>query len=105
MFDDYEKLCDEKIETLISAATDNEPEAIKSLFSKNTMDSDEKFDEKVNEFINFFEGTYQSYDSDGLYTKEDIDSNKVVKFHRISYDVFTGAFLFLILFIPCITPL
>ena len=53
MFDDYEKLCDEKIETIISAATDNEPDVIKSLFSKNTIDSDAKFDERVNEFIDF----------------------------------------------------
>lgn len=98
MFDDYEKLCDEKIETIISAATDNEPEAIKSLFSKNTIASDEKFDEKLNEFIDFFEGTYQSYDSDGLYTSEDIDSNKVIKFHRISYDVFTTKYVYRIAF-------
>ena len=98
MFDDYEKLCDNKIETIISAATDNEPEAIKNLFSKNTLDSDEKFDEKVNEFIDFFEGTYQSYDSDGLYTSEDIDSNKVIKFHRISYNVFTTKYVYRIAF-------
>lgn len=98
MFDDYEKLCDEKIETIISAATDNEPEAIKSLFSKNTMNSNARFDEKVNEFIDFFEGTYQSYDRDGLYTKEDIDSNKVIQFHRISYDVFTTKYVYRIAF-------
>lgn len=98
MFDDYEKLCNEKIETIISAATDNEPESIKSLFSKNTIDSDEKFDEKVSEFIDFFEGTYQFYDSDGLYTSEDIDSNKVIKFHRISYDVFTTKYVYRIAF-------
>lgn len=98
MFDDYEKLCNEKIEIIISAATDNEPESIKSLFSKNTIDSDEKFDEKVSEFIDFFEGTYQSYDSDGLYTSEDIDSNKVIKFHRISYDVFTTKYVYRIAF-------
>ena len=98
IFDNYEKLCDEKIETIIYAATDNEPDVIKSLFSKNTIDSDTKFDERVNEFIDFFEGTYQSYDSDGLYTKEDIDSNKVIKFHRISYDVFTTKYVYRIAF-------
>jgi hypothetical protein len=98
MIDNTEELCDKKLETIISSVQNNDAEAIKNLFSTNAINSDEAFDEKVNQFISFFEGEYQQYENDGLFSSEDINYGKYIEYHRIPYDVFTTKYVYRIAF-------
>ena len=98
MIDNTEELCNKKLETIISSLENNDAEAIKNLFSTNAINSDEAFDEKVNQFITFFEGEYQRYENDGLFSSEDINYGKYIEYHRIPYDVFTTKYVYRIAF-------
>lgn len=98
MIDNTEELCNKKLETIISSLENNDAEAIKNLFSTNAINSDEAFDEKVNQFIAFFEGEYQSYEDDGVFTHEDVDYGKYIVYHEIPYNVFTTKYVYRIAF-------
>ena len=86
-----EKDINAKFEKIIIAINENDMDAIKAFFSKNTLDEDDSLDENIEKLFTFIQGTIDSWEKRvGSSTSDSKDRGHRKREFSVSYDVNTG---------------
>jgi len=70
LFDDSHSIVDARVEKLIEAINDRDTEAIKALFSGQTLNEVLDFDESIERLFEFIPGEIVSWESTGSYSSQ-----------------------------------
>ncbi len=89
--DNDQRTAEEKVEEVLNAIQSKNNDMLTSLFSEVSLNKAATFDESVQELFDYFEGTVESYDEDGIGTFADTtkEIHRIVQIMESSCDVET----------------
>ena len=89
MFDDGGVKADRRMEQIISAINDKDSEAVRSLFSKKTLDEADDIESEIHSLFDYLHGDIDSWERDGLSGGNTRRDGKITNINRFSIIVNT----------------
>ena len=81
---------DKRMEQVISAISDKDMEALKSLFSKKALEEASSIDKEIDDLLNFIQGDIDSWERDGFSSDNRNRHDKKTEMLRSHYKIVTG---------------
>ncbi|HMM00788.1 MAG TPA: DUF5104 domain-containing protein [Bacilli bacterium] len=87
--DNDEEIAQVNLERLITALDSENALNIRELFAPNVLENIEDFDTQIQNLIDYYVGSYESYEDSGPVTNIDKNGDRVIKWQDMSNDIIT----------------